>query len=241
MKLPTDAKARKAVPIYTGFIKYFPDAVAAVAQLSFDANEQHNPGEPVHWAKEKSTDEDDALMRHLLDPLTAGGDLYDEDGTLHATKVAWRAMARLQRLLYRDIPVKRPGTVFGIVVANMIGRGIEHIRTPEGSEVRICFACQGQPLPHVCGRGLPEPREADTEAVPGLDKLIGPGDVVAGFTKVDGINCCAKCKCPLDRPAPETCTLKSQHQNPPVHCQQCGGELPRHFAGCLSHAANAGQ
>lgn len=104
--LPTDAKARKAAPLYSGFVCYFPDGMVAVAMLSHDANEQHNPGEPVHWAKEKSTDEKDALMRHLVDPVSTGGDIYDTDRHLHATKKAWRAMADLQRLLESGVPVK---------------------------------------------------------------------------------------------------------------------------------------
>ena len=29
MILPTDSKERKAIPVYTGFIKYFPRAIAA--------------------------------------------------------------------------------------------------------------------------------------------------------------------------------------------------------------------
>lgn len=99
MTLPTDAKERKDTPIYSGFLKYFPDAVVAVSRLSHRANEQHNPGEPVHWAKEKSTDEPDALMRHLVDPLTRGGSEYDADGAAHKVKTAWRAMADLQRFL----------------------------------------------------------------------------------------------------------------------------------------------
>lgn len=96
MALPADSKARKAIPVYSGFVKYFPDAIAAVAQLSFIANEQHNPGEPLHWAKDKSVDELDAHMRHMLDDINASP--RDEDGVLHAVKMAWRAMANLQRL-----------------------------------------------------------------------------------------------------------------------------------------------
>lgn len=108
MSLPTDAKARKAIPVYSGFVAYFPRGMCAVAELSMIANEQHNPGEPLHWAKEKSTDEKDALMRHLVDPLTNGGDLYDADRILHATKKAWRAMADLERLLDTGVPTLRP-------------------------------------------------------------------------------------------------------------------------------------
>jgi dATP/dGTP diphosphohydrolase len=87
-----DAAARKAQPIARGCLDYFPDALLAVAELSRIGNDQHNPGQPLHWAKEKSTDEADALMRHLIDR----GKL-DSDGVRHSTKVAWRALALLQR------------------------------------------------------------------------------------------------------------------------------------------------
>ena len=99
MSLPTDAAARKAIPIYSGFIKYFPDAIAAVAELSRKGNDQHNPGKPLHWDRSKSGDEMDALMRHLLDD--AAGVPVDPDGVEHLTKTAWRAMAALQKHLER--------------------------------------------------------------------------------------------------------------------------------------------
>lgn len=91
-KLPTDAAARKDVPIATGFIDYFPDAIAAVAALSKKGNEQHNPGKPLHWDRSKSGDESDALMRHFLERGT-----IDTDGVRHSAKVAWRALAMLQK------------------------------------------------------------------------------------------------------------------------------------------------
>jgi hypothetical protein len=90
--LPADATARKATPIFSGVLKYFPDALAAVAELSRIGNDQHNPGEPLHWARSKSGDELDALTRHLLDAGT-----IDTDGVRHSTKVAWRALANLQK------------------------------------------------------------------------------------------------------------------------------------------------
>ena len=94
MPLPSDAADRKATPIYSGVMKYFPDALAEVARVSKAGNDQHNPGEPLHWAKEKSSDEGDALVRHQLE---AGG--FDSDGMRHSAKVAWRALAQLQREL----------------------------------------------------------------------------------------------------------------------------------------------
>jgi hypothetical protein len=91
-RLPTSAEARKNVPIATGCIDYFPDAIAAVAELSKKGNDQHNPGQPLHWDRSKSTDEADALMRHFVERGTR-----DTDGIRHSAKVAWRALALLQK------------------------------------------------------------------------------------------------------------------------------------------------
>ena len=92
--LPTDAAARKAIPLVTGCLHYFPDALAEVAKLSKAGNDQHNPGQPLHWDRAKSADHVDCLGRHLLQI-----DERDTDGQLHATKVAWRALAHLQGML----------------------------------------------------------------------------------------------------------------------------------------------
>lgn len=88
------AAERKAVPLATGCLDYFPDALAAVAALSKTGNDKHNPGQPLHWARSKSGDEADALLRHLLDRGT-----IDTDGVRHSAKVAWRALALLQKEL----------------------------------------------------------------------------------------------------------------------------------------------
>lgn len=90
--VPSETTARKSLPICTGVLDYFPDALLAVAEVSRVGNDQHNPGQPLHWDKSKSTDEADALLRHLMD---RGG--KDADGVRHSAKVAWRALALLQR------------------------------------------------------------------------------------------------------------------------------------------------
>lgn len=95
--LPVTAAERKAIPIHSGCIRYFPDALAAVADLSRVGNEQHNPGTPLHWDRSKSTDELDALTRHLFDAGTR-----DVDGIRHSAKVAWRALANLQKEIEAD-------------------------------------------------------------------------------------------------------------------------------------------
>ncbi len=94
VRVPTDAKARKEIPLCTGLLDYFPDALMAVAALSKKGNDQHNPGQPLHWARSKSGDESDTIIRHLIDR----GEV-DTDGVRHSTKVAWRALANLQKEL----------------------------------------------------------------------------------------------------------------------------------------------
>ena len=89
--LSTDKQTRKEQPVARGVLDYFPDAMAAVAHVSFVANEQHNPGEPMHWARGKSTDHADCIVRHLMDR----GNI-DDDGLRHSAKAAWRALALLQ-------------------------------------------------------------------------------------------------------------------------------------------------
>lgn len=89
--LSSNAADRKAAPMARGLLDYFPAALAEVARTSQAANEQHNPGQPMHWAKEKSTDHADCLIRHLADRGTMDG-----DGLRHSAKVAWRALALLQ-------------------------------------------------------------------------------------------------------------------------------------------------
>ena len=91
----TNDKERKATPIYTGFIKYFPLAVKEIAKASVIGNTQHKNGDVLHWDRSKSKDELDSMMRHLVDH--ADGEEFDTDGVRHSTKVAWRALANLQK------------------------------------------------------------------------------------------------------------------------------------------------
>ena len=95
--LPTDAKARKETPLCTGVLDYFPLALAEVARVSKVGNDQHNPGEPLHWAREKSTDQADCILRHLMERGLIGA-----DGMRHSAQLAWRALALLQLELEAD-------------------------------------------------------------------------------------------------------------------------------------------
>lgn len=95
LALPSDSKARKQIPLCTGVFDYFPAALVAVAELSRAGNDKHNPGQPLHHARSRSSDHADCLLRHLLDR----GEIDPEDGIRHSAKTAWRALALLQQEL----------------------------------------------------------------------------------------------------------------------------------------------
>ena len=90
------AKDRKNTPVFSGVLKYFPNALKEVAKCSKAGNDQHHPDKPLHWDMSKSKDEYDALTRHLIDHTI---NPMDDDGVLHLAKVAWRALAGLERYL----------------------------------------------------------------------------------------------------------------------------------------------
>jgi hypothetical protein len=96
-----NAKERKEHPVYTGVLKYFPKAIMEVAKVSLAGNKQHHPDKPLHWDRSKSTDELDALARHLIDAGTV-----DTDGQRHSAKIAWRALANLEKELESDKTTK---------------------------------------------------------------------------------------------------------------------------------------
>lgn len=126
MSLPSDAKQRKNLPITRGVLDYFPDAIAAVAEVSRLGNEQHNPGQPLHWAREKSTDHADCIARHLIERGTA-----DTDGARHSAKLAWRALALLQTEIEEDRepkrePVELCGRIAMMMTPDEIARASRH-------------------------------------------------------------------------------------------------------------------
>lgn len=83
---PDDSEERKTYPVYSGFVQYFPSAMAVVAHHSYLGNLKHSgPGAPLRHDRSKSDDEADAQLRHLME-----GDFVG---------MAWRAMALCQKYL----------------------------------------------------------------------------------------------------------------------------------------------
>lgn len=94
---------RKGVAVSRGLFAYFPDALALIARHSVRSNEKHNPGQPVYWSREKSTDHEDCIARHSISIAIDPNSL--DDGQPHVVCRAWRALAALQ-LWAEQQPVK---------------------------------------------------------------------------------------------------------------------------------------
>lgn len=97
-----DSAYRKDFPMCTGLMDYFPDALAAVANVSKKGNDKHNPGEPMHHARGKSMDHADCIMRHLQERGGFDGDIR------HTAALAWRALALLQEELEHEMGFPLP-------------------------------------------------------------------------------------------------------------------------------------
>ena len=95
MSLPTDNTERKALPVFTFLTKYFPLAFLEVVRVAVDGDKQHgNTGVEIQWAREKSTDQLNTALRHLID--YGMGRKLDTDGRAHLAKAIWRLSAQLQ-------------------------------------------------------------------------------------------------------------------------------------------------
>src|SRR6516164_7786592 len=99
------AEQRKQYPLCAGVLWYFLNALLRVAHVSWAGNQQHNPGQPLHWARGKSMDQVDCILRHLAE--------YDYEADDDATETAlascaWRSLAALQIYLERKYKIVPP-------------------------------------------------------------------------------------------------------------------------------------
>jgi hypothetical protein len=154
--LPTDPAERKRHPVASGVLDYFPDALVAVANVSWQGNEQHNPGQPLHWARSKSTDEADTMLRHFLQRGTR-----DTDGQRHTAKMVWRALALLQK----EIEAEQAPVTIQANEASLRGLWAQG-RPPVDDAEREAFdirvrCCEARNAGYVCTR----PRNHDGDHV----------------------------------------------------------------------------
>ena len=140
MTLPTDRDARNALPVWDGFIAYFPDVPAVVAHVSVLGNKQHNIG-PLHWNRSVSTDHLNKVFRHMLDHQQ--GRTFDTDGTYHLAKAVWRLCAMLQLAIEAQKPEPAP-------LLDRIACGVPGLPTYE--ETPTWMATEGAAVP-VCAHG----------------------------------------------------------------------------------------
>lgn len=127
MTLPTDSAERKRYPLFSGVLKYAPAALAGVAKISIDGNDKHNPGQPLHHARGKSTDHPDCVLRHAADVADIEAHIkrnFDNDPKVwyksedaqalltEVSQLAWRALMWSQELheRYGGAPLA-PGAV----------------------------------------------------------------------------------------------------------------------------------
>lgn len=82
---------RERPPLASGLLDYFPDALAAVAEVSRVGSLQHHPDKPMHWDRDKPANYADKHMRHFMKRGT-----LDTDKQRHLAKSAWNILALLQ-------------------------------------------------------------------------------------------------------------------------------------------------
>lgn len=105
MTLPVDSKERKNYPLFMGCVRYFPAALAGVANVSKLGNDKHNPGQELHHDRAKSMDHADCIIRHLVDTsdllaaLGRGDEQVSTQNILtEISQAAWRVLALSQEL-----------------------------------------------------------------------------------------------------------------------------------------------
>jgi hypothetical protein len=102
--LPNDSEERKRVPLFSGLLTYFPAALAGVARWSKIGNDKHNPGQPLHHARGKSSDHADCILRHLTDIADLEARIT-RDG--HSDAIALQVLDELDALTWRALALSQ--------------------------------------------------------------------------------------------------------------------------------------
>ena len=127
--LPDDSSVREQYPLYDGLFGYFPAALLEVSRWSKVGGAKYNK-DRLRWVREKSTDHENKILRHLLDARQ-----IDENGFPEAVALAWRALALCQTILEEEHG-RAAGTNGQRVDGKLIPRR-EMLSIPGGCEVSI--------------------------------------------------------------------------------------------------------
>lgn len=104
LTLPTDSTDRKGVPMASGVLAYFPATLVEVARISKAGNDKHNPGQPLHWARGKSNDHADCILRHLTDLQDLLRDYHDSIDDMVDTEIWYpNAVAELNQKIRTEV------------------------------------------------------------------------------------------------------------------------------------------
>jgi hypothetical protein len=103
---------RKDANLWDFMFKYFPQAWFEVAHVAVIGNQQWNPGEKMHWERDKSVDQLNSAFRHIWDYGT--GEEMDTDGCYHLAKAIWRLMAQLQLDIEKNDKPRRVDKISGV-------------------------------------------------------------------------------------------------------------------------------
>lgn len=138
MTLPTDSEMRKQIPMFSGVLAYFAAALAGVAKISKKGNDKHNPGQPLHHARGKSSDHADCIVRHLTDVADIEAFIKRADPKCcpelidalldEANQLSWRSLALSQELheKYGRAPLA-PGARLPTIEDHAVLKSIEGI------------------------------------------------------------------------------------------------------------------
>lgn len=144
-RIPQEDQARKDAPMYRGLLGYFPGALFEVARHSLVSDRKHNPGaiDGPHWARGKSSDHADCIVRHLIDQESEDPD----EKLYHLTSIAWRGLALLQEELERRGSAPGASSVFPAPVVSKPDVP-EVLPNPEGEDPRFIYPVTVDNLPN---------------------------------------------------------------------------------------------
>ena len=124
---------RKEIPMWSVLSAYFPDAFAALARHAKKANDKHNPGEPMHWAREKSKDNLECAVRHLATPFEVDPDTNE----VELVGAFWRIGAELQLFEEKRLVAAGIRPLSGVVPAMLMAKPGEWVEWKFGDALRV--------------------------------------------------------------------------------------------------------